>query len=125
MKIPVNKELAKQILGRVIYLGSEPRYEYDNVKREYTDKMVSQVVNLACEKMEHDFSVQVETLAQVNIKKFAEVEMIGLEYDPTALVNTFNSADGPRSIGKLNERFRCTWINEAGKAGQNPPPKQG
>lgn len=118
MIIPVNKQLAGEILGKVIFLGTEPRYEYDNDKREYTDKMLSNVVHLGCEKLADSISVQVETLEKVDIRKFAEVDFDGLIYSPYATVSSYNIGDAVRSRGVLNERFACKWIVEAGKGGK-------
>lgn len=116
MIIPVNKELEKKILGDVIYLGSEPRYRYDNDKGEYTDEIVSNSVNLGCSKLEDSINVIVSTPAHVEIEKFAPVNFVELEYDPSATGNSFNTADGQQRVfGRINERFRCKWVEQNGK----------
>ncbi len=126
MKVKISNGLAKELFGRMIFLGNESRFEYDSVKREYDEtKMVGNTVNIGCEKLSDSITVQVGTLAGVDIPKFADVEFVDLEYDPYATVSTFNSGDSLRSRGVLNERFRCSWIKESGKPENQPGNKAG
>lgn len=121
MKIAMNKETVKEVLGKVIYLGSEVRYEYNNDRREYTDKIQSVTVHLGCEKLDNSVDVQLEELQEPSIKKFAEIEADEFIYDPYATVSSYTTDSGTRSRGVLTERFRCRTIRQAGSI----PGKQG
>lgn len=118
MKMPVRNDMVKEVFGRVIYLGKAERFEYDGEKREYTDKKLSQSIEVGCEKLENSITVQVDSLDDFDIPKFADLEFIGLVYDPYATVSTYNSDAGTRSRGVLTERFRCEAVRAAGAKAQ-------
>ena len=121
MKIKLSAEgMAREVLGKVVFLGCEQRKEYDQAKREYTDKVVSTTVHLGCEKLENSIDVQVESDEFPTITKFGEVSLLDLEYDPYASVNSFEMNGKMQNRGVVNERFRCKRVMAAMKGSKNP-----
>lgn len=113
MKIAMTADVVKETFGKVLLIGINQRFEYNQEKREYTDVVQSTTINLGCEKMEDSFSVQVETSEIPNVKKWGEVAFDGLTYEPYATVNSYERDGKTRNSGVLNERFKCVGIKAA------------
>jgi|GEM_PF-6741124 len=108
-----SKEMVKEVLGKVIYLGCEQRYEYDQEKRERTDKVLSTTVHLGCEKLENSIDVNVQSNEAPDIANFGEVAFEGLVYDPYATATSYEDANGrSRSSAKVVERFVCESLRD-------------
>ncbi|MEL5938189.1 hypothetical protein WN865_01175 [Tetragenococcus halophilus] len=114
MRIQLSEQAAVDTLGETILLGVNVRHPYNEETRERDESVIERLrVRIAAKNLDDSIEIDLADKELPNVKNWGKVKIVNLEYNPTAIANTFGSGDNVRSFGQLRENFNAVRIEPA------------